>query len=269
MRSEAARDDSAEIRAALPVLRRGTGLPVVFGGAVRASGRLHYSELSGAGTDAIRGLVVQPGRGLGGQALTSARPAWVPDYLAAGGISHDYDEAVRAEGLKAIVAVPVVVEGQTRGVVLGGLRRSLALGERTVDAFARVADRAAGRIRARDEARRSALDLADARDAAAAGGAAAPPWAEVRALNAELRSLAGALGDSDLRDRLLDVCTRMDAAAAPPQSAPPPPPPATHLPRLRLGPETVKSYLRSAMRRLGVHTRTEAVAEARRRGLLP
>ncbi|MFC7745146.1 response regulator transcription factor [Nocardiopsis composta] len=39
--------------------------------------------------------------------------------------------------------------------------------------------------------------------------------------------------------------------------------------RLNLRPETVKSYLRSAMRRLGAHTRTEAVAEARRHGLLP
>ena len=32
---------------------------------------------------------------------------------------------------------------------------------------------------------------------------------------------------------------------------------------------TVKSYLRSAMARLGAQTRYEAVVEARRRGLLP
>jgi DNA-binding CsgD family transcriptional regulator len=39
--------------------------------------------------------------------------------------------------------------------------------------------------------------------------------------------------------------------------------------RLRLRPETVKSYLRSAMRKLGAHTRLEAVVAARRAGLLP
>jgi DNA-binding CsgD family transcriptional regulator len=39
--------------------------------------------------------------------------------------------------------------------------------------------------------------------------------------------------------------------------------------RLGLRPETVKSYLRSAMRKLGAHTRGEAVATARRAGLLP
>ncbi|NEC67259.1 helix-turn-helix transcriptional regulator, partial [Streptomyces sp. SID9727] len=39
--------------------------------------------------------------------------------------------------------------------------------------------------------------------------------------------------------------------------------------RLGLRPETVKGYLRSAMRRLGAHTRLEAVVAARRAGLLP
>jgi DNA-binding CsgD family transcriptional regulator len=39
--------------------------------------------------------------------------------------------------------------------------------------------------------------------------------------------------------------------------------------RLGLLPETVKSYLRSAMRKLDAHTRLEAVASARRAGLLP
>ena len=39
--------------------------------------------------------------------------------------------------------------------------------------------------------------------------------------------------------------------------------------RLGLRPETVKAYLRSAMRKLGAHTRGEAVSAARRAGLLP
>ncbi|MDF3149900.1 LuxR C-terminal-related transcriptional regulator, partial [Streptomyces sp. T21Q-yed] len=39
--------------------------------------------------------------------------------------------------------------------------------------------------------------------------------------------------------------------------------------RLGLGAETVKGYLRSAMRKLGTHTRGEAVVAARRAGLLP
>ncbi|GAA3763530.1 hypothetical protein GCM10023082_66010 [Streptomyces tremellae] len=38
---------------------------------------------------------------------------------------------------------------------------------------------------------------------------------------------------------------------------------------LGVRPETVKGYLRSAMRKLGAHTRLEAVVAARRAGLLP
>jgi len=39
--------------------------------------------------------------------------------------------------------------------------------------------------------------------------------------------------------------------------------------RLSLRPETVKSYLRSAMTKLGARTRHEAVVRARRLGFLP
>lgn len=39
--------------------------------------------------------------------------------------------------------------------------------------------------------------------------------------------------------------------------------------RLGLAPATVKSYLKSAMRKTGVHNRLALVAECRRSGLIP
>ncbi|WP_017541911.1 helix-turn-helix domain-containing protein [Nocardiopsis halophila] len=285
MRSHTDRDATTEIGSALPGLRRASGLPVVFGGAVRATGRVHYTELFGAGTEAIRGLVVLQGRGLGGKAVSMRRPLWVPDYLEAEQISHEYDEAVRAEGLKALVATPIVVGGRERGVLLGGLRRSLALGDRTVAAFEAAAREAGQRIAVRDEARRREAEARRAQAAAEEPGPASPRWSEVRALNAELRSLAADVEDGALRGRLLEVCARMDAAA---QARIRPDAPrlaprevevlgcvaeggtnADTAARLGLRPETVKAYLRSAMRRLGAHTRLEAVSAARRYGLLP
>lgn len=285
MRSHSDRDATAEIGSALPGLRRASGLPVVFGGAARATSRVHYTELFGAGTDAIRGLVVQPGRGLGGKAAVLRRPLWVPDYLHAEQISHDYDAAVRAEGLKALVATPIVVGGRTRGVLLGGLRRSLTLGDRTVAAFEEGAREAGQRIAVRDEVRRRAAEAERARVAADEPGPGSPRWAEVRALNAELRSLAVDVDDEEMRDRLLEVCARMDAAASA-RTRPDAPRLAPRevdvlvcvadgctnadaAQRLGLRPETVKAYLRTAMRRLEAHTRVEAVTEARRYGLLP
>ena len=44
---------------------------------------------------------------------------------------------------------------------------------------------------------------------------------------------------------------------------------ATVADRLGLRPETVKGYLRSSMRKLGAHTRLQAVVAARRWGVLP
>ena len=113
-------------------------------------------------------------------------------------------------------------------------------------------------------------------------------WEEVREAHAELRALAARIPDPHLRQELLTACSRLATAGAPVAPARPAAPPhltpreldvlcavasgATNSAaanRLRLQPETVKSYLRSAMRKLGAHTRLEAVVAARRAGLLP
>lgn len=113
-----------------------------------------------------------------------------------------------------------------------------------------------------------------------------PGWEEVRAVHAELLELAERVADREVRDRLRAASRRLAAAGGTPSRQ-------DHRPKLspreldvlaqvalgctnaeaagRLGllPETVKSYLRSAMRKLDSHTRTEAVATARRQGVLP
>ncbi|WP_067966726.1 helix-turn-helix domain-containing protein [Nocardiopsis trehalosi] len=287
MPPSAAEGDLADIRAGLPLLRRHGGLPVVFGGAVGADGAVRYTELAGVRTDAIRDLRVAPGRGLGGRSLAVQRPAWVRDYVSATAISHHYDAEVAAEGLRAMVAVPVVVRGRTRGVLLGALRASVALGDRAVAAAAAAARTVEQHIVVRDEAqdRLAALERARAAGGGAGPAAAAARWEEIRALNAELRAIAGA-ADGDLQERLLRVCARMAWAAGPQEArsgAPSLPPReldvlacvalghtnADVAAHLGVRPETVKGYLRSAMRRLGAHTRLEAVTAARRWGLLP
>ncbi|MFC4909081.1 response regulator transcription factor [Actinomadura gamaensis] len=114
-----------------------------------------------------------------------------------------------------------------------------------------------------------------------------PGWEEVRAVHAELLELAERVPDPELRDRLRAASRRLAAAGTLPSGARPAHPRlspreldvlaqvalgctnAEAAARLGLLPETVKSYLRSAMRKLDSHTRTEAVSTARRKGLLP
>ncbi|MFF1422868.1 response regulator transcription factor [Streptomyces sp. NPDC058280] len=273
--------EAVEMRAALQRLRAATGLPVAFGGLLHEVGRLRIAELNGAATGALRGLAISSGNGLGGKSIALSRPCAVTDYRVARQISHEYDAAVAAEGLRSVLAVPVVVRRTVRGVLYGALRSALPIGERTFDAAVAAARDVEQALVVRDEVRRL---LSVTRDPEPGPGA----WEEVRAAHSELRALAPRIVDADLRDELLTVCGRL-AGATGSAGAPPRGMPVTLAPReldvlgcvaagstnataaelLGLRPETVKGYLRAAMRKLGAHTRLEAVVAARRAGLLP
>jgi DNA-binding NarL/FixJ family response regulator len=273
-----ARDDRMAIHAALLHLRRDTGLPVAFGGPVTGPQRLQLSELVGTATNSLRGLVVAPGSGLGGKVVTLGRVVAVSDYPAAPGITHHYDAAVGAEGLRGIVAVPVVVRRAVRSVLYGAVRTAAELSGRVLGAAVETARALEQDLAVQDEVDKRVAML----HAAPVSHLSGPELEEVRLAHAELRLLAGRTEDTQLRSELQRICDRLTASRAPA--------PESHLTpreldvltcvaagcsnaeagrRLGLRPETVKSYLREAMRKLGVHGRFEAVVAARRAGLLP
>ncbi|MCT4352168.1 LuxR C-terminal-related transcriptional regulator [Streptomyces sp. Je 1-79] len=304
------RIESVELRAALLRMRRTTGLEVVFGGLLHDGRRLRIAELNGALTPALRGLAISTGSGLGGKCLALSRPCAVVDYPSARHITHEYDGPVSAEGLRSVIAVPVVVRRKVRGVLYGALRDARPLGERVLDAAVAAARDVEQALAVRDEVRdllaaspgtgRTGPGRAAGRGAGQGAGpgggpghgpgdgsgpGVGPSWEEVRQAHGELRELAPRIADPELRARLLAVCGRLETASVRPER-----PPgvsltpreldvlaavaagatnATAAERLGLRPETVKGYLRSTMRKLGAHTRLEAVVAARRAGLLP
>ncbi|MET7978977.1 LuxR C-terminal-related transcriptional regulator [Streptomyces mirabilis] len=273
--------EAVEVRGALVRLRRATGLPVAFGGLVEPGrAQVRISELSGTATPALSALAVSSGNGLGGKAVALARPCAVTDYSASRQISHEYDVAVATEGLCSVIAVPVVVRRRVRGVLYGALRTAHPLGDRTLGAAVAAARDVEQALVVRDEAQGL---LTVAREPEPSIGS--PAWEEVREAHGALRALAPRIVDPALRAELLDVCGRLAGAAASDARTP-----RVDLAprevdvltcvaagatngvaaeRLGLRPETVKAYLRSAMRKLGAHTRWEAVVAARRVGLLP
>ncbi|MFD5649806.1 LuxR C-terminal-related transcriptional regulator [Streptomyces sp. NPDC127039] len=278
--------DAAQIRSALVRLRRTTGLPVAFGGLVESGRRqVRISELSGTATTALSALAVTAGNGLGGRAVALSRPCAVTDYSVARQISHEYDLPVAAEGLRSVLAVPVVVRRRVRGVLYGALRTAQPLGDRTLSAAVAAARDAEQALVLRDEADdllAAAAPGMPAPGAPAPGAAGGAGWEQVREAHAALRALAPRITDPALRDELLRACGLLVAGSGPvpgPRLAPREvdvlacvAAGATNgaaAERLGVGPETVKSYLRSAMRKLGARTRTEAVASARRTGWLP
>ena len=244
-------------------------MPVLFGGPVEAEA-LQLTEFVGTKTSGLNGLVVSRRSGLGGRAMDQLRPASVADYRNAESITHHYDGPVLGERIRSVLAVPVVVDGRARAVLYAADRGADPIGGRTVDSLIGAGRRLAVEFAIRDE-----VDRRVRLQAAVAAAPADPVQVEaLRDIHAELRTLqlhdladrlahaiSGDTLDADvtLAPRELDVLSQVALGCTNQQAAQ----------RLSIGPETVKGYLRSAMAKLGVNSRTAAVVAARRTGLLP
>ncbi|TQJ31540.1 LuxR C-terminal-related transcriptional regulator [Microbacterium sp. SLBN-146] len=276
--------DDQLVARAVDRLTRLTRFPVAFGG-YEADGAVHVTAISGARTHQLEGLVVQPGRGLGGRALVEKRPRLALDYRSSRSITHDYDRVILGEGIATLFAVPVMVTGRPRAVLYCGSWSEKPVGDVVAGGAFEVASELGTELRVRDEVQRR-LSLAHTSSAPATLASATRE--ELRESYAELRSIAATVDDPDLRERLESVEKRLAALSADTTETP-----LTldvRLSRrevdvlacaalgatnaeiaatLSLKEVTVKSYLQSAMAKLDASTRHAAVAKARRAGILP
>lgn len=274
------------LRAVLSDARGRAGIEVTLGGLNTPRGVV-LSDFIGTRTTALDGLVVRHGAGLGGQVLATRKPVTVADYAVDAGISHDYNApVVRDEGLRSAAAVPVIVDNHVAAVLYGATRRPNTLGERTTPALLSAAERLRRDLSLRRRVHRSIRDAERRHGEAMAVGLGGAALEDVREAHAHLRTLTHTVADDALRARLDLVTGLLARAASGPSSA------RTDVAlsprevdvlsvvamgcttaeiamRLDVSPETVKAHLRSASRKLGTHTRHEAVIEARRLGLLP
>lgn len=265
-------------------LSRRTRFPVAFGGLIE-EGVVSVTSIVGNRTHSLDGLRVRPERGLGGRAMMELRPRMTSDYRSSQQITHDYDVFVLGEGLRTLLAVPIIVSGRPRGVLYAGGWEQAPLGGVTTAPAMQVAQSVADELRIRDEVDRR-LRLA----APPAPVVAPSQREELRESFAELRSIAAIVDDSELRARIAQVEKRLVALAGDSPAPATGPVPTVHLsPRetdvlacaalgatnaeiaaqLGLRGGTVKAYLGTAMSKLNASTRHAAVAKARRAGLLP
>jgi len=262
----------------LSVFRAHGRMDMAFGGRVLGNGSvLEISELCGARTRSLANLVVRSGAGLGGKSLLLGRPVSVTSYASARGITHVYDHAVSQEHLETVVAMPVVVDNVPRLVIYLGNRTQVGLGDRWLDSFAPLLRRLGRDIAVDDELRRR-LPLLQPADPALSP-------TDLRDIGLELASLADAIQDEQLRSRLellRDRVTRGAAASlARGASVSLAPREIDVLVQIALGrtnreaadelgllPNTVKSYLKTAMRKLHASNRVQAITAAREAGLI-
>lgn len=284
-RMAAAEDVLAVIQPAMRRVQRGTGLPTVFFGAARPDKSfLHVSDIVGARTRSLHGLHVGFGNGLGGLVMATGQPRSVLDYCNDSAITHQYDAAVSAEGLSSIAATPVYAGRVLVGLLYAGTHEPFALGTRTLHGMKQIADKAGNELAVRAEVRRrlaemeTAAALTDARQSHSERD-----WEHVRAAHADLRVIVNDLEDPAFRDRLVAVCEQLaDSGRSETRRTSLSPRELDVIAlvglgcgnaeigvRLHLETETVKAYLRNAMRKLDAHTRMEAVVVARRQGALP
>ncbi|WP_309104307.1 LuxR C-terminal-related transcriptional regulator [Microbacterium sp.] len=283
--SLAAESETELVARAVRELSRRTRFPVAFGGLVE-EGAVSVTTIVGNRTHSLDGLRVRPERGLGGRAMTELRPRMTSDYRSSQQITHDYDGFILGEGLRTLLAVPIVVNGRSRGVLYAGAWEQTQIGGVTTAPAMQVAQSVADEMRIRDEVDRRLRTSAPP----AATVVATSQREELRESFAELRSIAASVDDSALRARLAEVERRLLTLAGESLA------PATGaLSSVRLSPRetdvlacaalgstnteiaahlglregTVKAYLGTAMSKLDASTRHAAVVKARRAGLLP
>lgn len=270
------RDEDA-VGAELRAVRGKLDVGLTFGGRV-TDGTLRISELQGARTGGLRGLDVPAGSGLGGKVLDELWPRLISDYATARTITHQFDREVLTEGIRSVVAVPVVMSGSPRAVLYSAVRGDAPLGARAIEVMTAAAKRLAEEFRVQDEVDRRMRLLSGAQEQPAGDPAA---MEELRVTYGELRDLAATADDPAMRARLRSMCDRLhdgsggsgialseretDVLAQIALGCSN----TDTADRLGLRPETVKSYLRNAMQKLNARTRHQAVVNARRQGLLP
>nr|WP_231375882.1 acetate metabolism transcriptional regulator RamA [Corynebacterium aquatimens] len=260
-------------------MKTATGIPVAMYGTLLADDRLQITQWIGLRTPALHNLVIEANQGVGGRVVSTRRAVGVSDYMRANVISHEYDYAIQDEGLHSIVAVPVIVHREIRGVLYVGVHSPVRLGDKVIEEVTMTA-----RSLEQDLAVNSALRRSEGGKTASNPGRAmnGAEWEQIRATHSKLRMLANRVEDDSVRRELEQLCDQMVSPVRVKQS--------TKLSareldvlscvalghtnveaaeEMGIGAETVKSYLRSVMRKLGAHTRYEAVNAARRIGALP
>lgn len=276
----------------LAAVRGRAGVDMAFAARVQPDGRaMRMTQICGGLTRSLAGLTITSGTGLGGKSLVLGRPVRVDDYLTARGITHNYDHAVAQERLQTVAALPVRVSNSPRYVVYVGTRGEKSLGDRWLDALAPLMRDLEHEIAVTEEVERRLRSMtpttAVPRQDSGRGVLSA---GELREVAGELAELAGSVRDDAVRERLQalhdrfapgehEELMRRDRAQAADVGLTPRE--VAVLEQVALGgtnadvaaalgllPNTVKSYLKAAMRKLGASNRVQAIVEARSLGIL-
>jgi signal transduction histidine kinase len=111
--------------------RRLVGTEIATLAILEDPGLLIMRGTAGTRTSAIEQLRIPRGTGLGGRVLLERRPIASADYALDQGITRDHvDVVAEAEGIRAVLGVPIENNDQVLGILYGGLRAVGGVGDR-------------------------------------------------------------------------------------------------------------------------------------------
>jgi signal transduction histidine kinase len=208
-------DRRTAFRAILERLPDELGIDVTWIGELDGAGNILLGHAVRARTDVLDGLVVPPGIGLADRVLQAGRPHWVRNYPVAADLTRPFSAQADHEGVKGMIAVPLVHGGRRLGVLYAADRSEANYGDLAVTTLEAAAARAASaavvaerarhtaEVAVHEERRRLALQLHDT-----VGAMLFTIGAGVRKLGDDLAH------DPDLRNRLVTIEQQAAEAAA-------------------------------------------------------
>ncbi|HEX4221894.1 MAG TPA: GAF domain-containing protein [Pseudonocardiaceae bacterium] len=140
-------DRRAVLAATARLVRAAVGAGSGFVADLETPDRAVVRWMSGARTERIRDLVVPLGQGIGGKAMALGTAVRVNDYIGSASITHHFDTQVQAEGLGAMLAIPIVdrsgPQPRTVAIAYAGRYDSATFGDVAVANLEAVAQQAA------------------------------------------------------------------------------------------------------------------------------
>jgi signal transduction histidine kinase len=151
-----AEDRDAALRQAIARLIETRTVDVAWVGEPGTGPGLTIGATAGTRTDVLAGLAVPAGSGLTGKVYRHAVLDWVDEYFTSSAITHDFDQHIATEGIRRLIAAPIVHDGHTIGVLAAGAREAGAFGERVIERVIAAANSAAFAVTAAERARHAA-----------------------------------------------------------------------------------------------------------------
>ncbi len=152
----------------------------------------------------LHDLHVPIGLGLGGRVYERLEPVWVDDYRRSDVITHDFDVPISADDVRSMMAVPMMLDGRTQGVLYAAMREPVGFSDRQLDTALEIAGTGALALQTASAAERQRQNAVSAERRKMASELHDSVGAQLFRMGAELRDLRNSVGGeaADLLARL-------------------------------------------------------------------